>query len=102
MGSVPQRHVTVFQGAQVQRACPYSHRLRLKLPPTSFFCLPLAKNIVRACMRCLAGPKEVNLSQLVAANCRPMGSRRTFPRKPMLLYTVSMAWDRGMRVRVGV
>ena len=54
-------------------------------------------------MRCLAGPKEVNLCQLAAANCRSMGSlRRTFLRDPMLLYTVSMAWDRGMRVRVDV
>lgn len=47
--------------------------------------------------------KEVNVSQLVVANCRPMGYlRRTYPNRPVLLYTVIMAWDRGKRVRVVV
>lgn len=76
--------MTAFQGAHRADNLSYIHRLGLDSSPF----LSLALNTVRACTRCLAGPKEVNLNQLAASTCRPKGYlRRTFTHKLVLLST---------------
>lgn len=82
-----------------QRACPLPRTLRLIFPSLS--CPSLAEKIVGALYSGLAGPTEV--SQLAASTFRPMGClRRTFPTSQCFSTHVSVAWDRGMRGRVGV